>query len=82
MKFLDLWQRPEKSYEIGSVHPSVLPSGHFLGIVSLIFSKFGHSARNPYKVVCDRTRFSVKNVFAPKIGKMVKMGVVSLVTGL
>ena len=28
-------------------------SAHFLGIVSLVFSKFWHSARNPYEVVRD-----------------------------
>ena len=28
-------------------------SAHFLGIVSLVFSKFWHGARNPYEVVRD-----------------------------
>ena len=33
-------------------------SGRFLGIVSLVFSKFWHPARNPYEVVRDRGGFS------------------------
>ena len=45
-------------------------SGYFLGIVSLIFSKFWHGARIPCEVVLDRARFSGKNFFAPRIGKM------------
>ena len=43
---------------------------HFLGIISLDFSKFWHDARNPYEVVCDRARFFRKIFFAPKIGKV------------
>ena len=54
--------------------PSVLPSfylsGHFLGMVSLIFSKFWVGARNLYEVVRDRDGFSGKILFAPKMGKM------------
>ena len=53
--------------------PSVRPSiclGNFLGIAALVFSKFWHDARNPYEVVHNRTRFSRKKIFAPKIGKM------------
>ena len=50
--------------------PSFCLSGHFLGIVSLVCSKFWHDARNPYVVVRDRALFSRKNFFAPKIGKM------------
>ena len=61
----------EWSYELGSVRPPVLPfirlSGHFLGIVSLVFSKFWHGARNLYDVR-DRPGFSRKILFAPKIG--------------
>ena len=41
-------------------------SGRFLGIVSLVFSKFWHDARNPYQVVCDIARFSEKKIFCPK----------------
>ena len=61
----------EWSYELGSVRPPVLPfirlSGHFLGIVSLVFSKFWHGARNLYDLR-DRPGFSRKIRFAPKIG--------------
>ena len=57
-----------------SICPPVLPSfslsGRFLGIVSLIFSKFWYGARTPCEVVCDRARFSRKIFFAPKIDKM------------
>ena len=42
-------------------------SDWFLGIGSLVFSKFQHGARNPYEVLRDRTRFIRKNLFAPKI---------------
>ena len=49
---------------------SVLPSGCFLGIISLDISKFWHGARNPYEVVCDTARISRKNFFVPNIGKM------------
>ena len=50
-------------------------SGCFLGIVSLVFSKFWHDARNSYEVVRDRAGFSGKYFFAPKIGKIdQKMG--------
>ena len=55
------------------VCPSALPSFRllrFLGIVSLVFSKFWYGARNPYEVVRDRARFFGKKLFAPKIGKM------------
>ena len=56
------------------VCPSFCPSfrlcGRFLGIASLVFSKFWHGARNPYEVVRDRAEFSRKNFFAPRIGKM------------
>ena len=54
-----------------SVHPSVSPSAcHFLGTVSLVFSKFWHGARNLFDVVSDRTGFSRKKTFAPKIQKI------------
>ena len=44
---LDPWQQPEGSYEIGSVHPSIMLSlGCFLGIGSLGFSEFRHCTRN------------------------------------
>ena len=42
-----------------------------LGMLSLLFSKFCHGARNPYKVVHDRVGFSVKNFLdqnGPKTG--------------
>ena len=39
------------------VCPSCSLSGCFLGIGSLVFSKFWHRARNLSDLVCDRTRF-------------------------
>ena len=62
--YLGLW--PEGSYELGSV----LPSGSFLGISSLVFSETEHGVRGPYLVVRDRAGFFKKNLFAPKMGKM------------
>ena len=64
-----LWNRVCPSF-----CPSILPffrlsfhlSGHFLGIVSLVFSKFWHNARNPYEVVCVRAGFSRKIFFTPQ----------------
>ena len=37
-----------------SVLPSFHLSGHFLGIASVVFSKFWHGGRNPYEIVRDR----------------------------
>ena len=80
-------------YKIGSVRPSVCPSilpsilpsclsRCFLGIVSLVFSKFWHDARNPYEVVRDRAGFPRKKFFAPKTGKVgqkwVKIGFLNI----
>ena len=48
-----------------SVLPSVRLSGRFLGIVSLVFSKFWHDARNPYEVVHDSQIFQ-ENFFYPQ----------------
>ena len=45
--------------------PSFRLSGLFLGIVSLIFSKFWHGARVPCEVVRDRAGFSAK-IFWPQ----------------
>ena len=60
-----------------SFHPSVLPSfhpsclsGRFLGIASLVFSKFWNGARNLYEVVFDRVGFSRTNFFTSKMGKI------------
>ena len=57
-----------------SVHPSFRPSFHlsrnFPKIVSLIFFKFWHGARNSYEVVLERDGFSGKIFFAYKMGKM------------
>ena len=53
MFFLDprLW--PEGSYELGSL----LPSGSFLGIGSLVFSETQHDVRGPCLVVRGRVEF-------------------------
>ena len=49
---------------------SFLLSGYFLGVGSLIFSKFWHGARNPNEVVHDRTRFFRITCFASNTGKI------------
>ena len=63
-----LWNRVNPPF-----HPPVLPSFrlsvHFLGIVSLVFSKFWHGAKNPYEVVFDSLTFRRKD-FGSSIGKM------------
>ena len=45
-------------------------SGHFLGIVSLVFAKFWHGARNPYEVL----RIFWEFFLLPKLGKYNKNG--------
>ena len=52
-----------------SILPAFRLSGRFLGIVSLVFSKFWQDARNLYEVVRDTLNFWENN-FCPKIGKM------------
>ena len=71
---LDPWWKPEGSYKIGSVLPSILLSRGFLGIVSLVFSEIWHGARNSYEVVCDTAGYSGKKFFATKFGKRVQNG--------
>ena len=75
--FLDprLW--PERSYKIGSVRPSFRLFGHFLRIVSLVFSKFWYGARNPYEVVwiCASQIWILQKKFLPqKLRKWTKNG--------
>ena len=43
--------------------------GRFLGIVSLVFSKFWHGARNQFEVERNRVRFSRKHFLPKKLGK-------------
>ena len=77
---LDPLLLPERSYELGSVRPSVLQSfspsillsGSFLGIGSLVFSESLDGVRGPCGVVHDRARFLGINFFAPKRGKWAK----------
>ena len=57
-----------------SFRPSFRLSGRFLGIVSLVFSKFWHDARNSCEVVRDTTGFSRKKFFPQKLGKWAKNG--------
>ena len=49
-------------FKISSVHPSVHPSVCLgIGIVSLVFFRFWHGARNQYGVVRDSQIFWGKN---------------------
>ena len=50
--------------------PSFRVSWHFLGTVSLVFSKFLYVTRNPYEVAHGRAEFSGKSFFVPKIGEI------------
>ena len=61
-----------ESYELASVCPSVLPSGSFLEIGSLVFSETQHGVRGPCVVVRDRAGY-LKKMFLPrKWGKWAK----------
>ena len=46
----------------------------FFGIVSLIFSKFCHGARNPCEIMCDRGGFYGIIPFPEKFGKWTENG--------
>ena len=74
--FLKNFFRPLAVAGIGSVHPSLLLyfclSRHFLGIVSLVFSRFFHGARNPYEIVHGRAEFRGKCFFVPKLGNVIE----------
>ena len=66
---------PEGSYELESVCPSVLLSGSFLRIGSLVFSETQQGVRGLCVVVHDGAGFFFKNFFlsqnwenGPKIG--------------
>ena len=60
------WHRLEGSCEIGSVHPSsVLLSRRFLGMVSLVFSKFWHVLESHIMLCLTESDFPKKK-FAPK----------------
>ena len=76
LKKLTLFSDTQRSYKIGSVRLSARPSVRvFLGIISLTFSKFWHSARKPYEVVRDRAGFFGKFFLLPQeLGKWTKNG--------
>ena len=62
---------------------SVLLSGSFFTIGSLVFSETQHSVRGPCVVVGDRAGFFEKIFFAPKMGKMgQKQGFLNLLEDL
>ena len=63
-----LWNRVCLSFR-----PSVLLSGCFLGIVSSVFSKFWHGAKNPYEVVQSQM-FQKICFLPPKLGKWTRYG--------
>ena len=68
-----LWNRVCLSFS-----PSFRLSGQFLGIVSLIFSKFWHGARIPCEVVHDSAGFLGKFFLPQKLGKWAKSRVFSI----
>ena len=62
---------------------SVLQFGTFLEIGSLVFSETQFGVRGPYLVVRYRAGFFLKNLFAPKMGKMgQKQGFLNLLENL
>ena len=54
--------------------PSFPVSGYFLGIGSIVFSKFWDGARNPNNFVHDRTIFLEKLLLLQTRGKRDKLG--------
>ena len=69
---------PSPSKKIGFIGPltiarnsSILPSRSFSCYCIIVFAKFWHGARNPYKVVHDRARFSGKKILPKKSEKAV-----------
>ena len=74
------WWYPEGSCKVGSVGPSIClsiclsiyPSRMFLEFGLLFFSKFWHSVRSSYEVVCNRARFFGKFFVLQKLGKLIK----------
>ena len=54
--------------------PSFPVSGYFLGIGSIVFSKFWDGARNPNNIVHDRTIFLEKLLLLQTRGKRDKIG--------
>ena len=83
---LDPRPRPEGSYKIGSVLPSVRPSFclsvSFLRIGSLVFSETQHGVRVPCIVTCDRAGFYGKNPHRTKMTKNGQKGPQNWVFGL
>ena len=67
-----MWIRQLFFGPLSSFHSSFCLSGHFLGIVSFVFSKFWHDARNPYEVVCDSQIFQKKFFLPPKLRNWAK----------
>ena len=68
-----LWIRVRPSvrpFVFLSFQPSALLSRRFLWIGSLVFSETQHGVRGSCLVVCGRSGFLKKNLFAQKMGKM------------
>ena len=63
---------PEVSYELGSICPSVLPSGSFFVIGSLVFSETQHGVRG-HVLLCVTEPDFLKKIFLPhRWGKWAK----------
>ena len=65
---IDVSIKPTGGSGKGSMKSSVFIclSRQFLGIESLVFSKFCHGVKNPYEVVCNRAGFSPPKKIGPK----------------
>ena len=75
--FLNPQSRPEGSYKIESVRPSVRPSFRlsvrFLRIGLLVFTETQHGVRGPYLVMCNSRIFLAKSLSGKNDRKWSKM---------
>ena len=72
----------ERSYNIGSVHPSFCLPVSFLGIGSLVFSETWHGVSSLYIIECGRAGFLEKICIGRKWPKMIKKWPKSRVFGI
>ena len=79
LELLDTWLWPELSYELGSLWPSILLSGSFLGIGSLAFFETQHGVRSICVVVHDSWIFFKKKFLSQKWENEPKIGILGFI---